>query len=487
MRFTTQRKIITVITILLFFSQGVNTTISLLQFQENYKQILIEKVAVVGKELKDTVEDALNSEISIEELPKANERCQSIVDRYEEIDYCYVADPKMKVLHHNDPSYIGKILLVPPLEEILEPEGAAIYFSSFENRKFYEVTLSVFSQEEQVGDVRLGIPVQIINDKARSLLPNSILVMLVSFGLSVLLSIFLARTIANPIKKLTEITKEISLGKLDIKIDPQLTASKDEIGDLALSFNDMSRKLRESYSSLEEKIKELKKVDELKSTILRDVSHELKTPVSLTTVAANLLGDEIERAKLNKQKVKKYLEIVLKNSERSRIAIGSILEISKLATIGSIKMSDIKVDSIINTVVEQYTIPAEKKGLKIRSEMQKVPKVQLNQELITRLLANLIENAIRFTEKGHVDIICKKDGNYLAISVKDTGKGIAKKDMDKLFKPFSKLDPSSEGVGIGLAICKKIAELHNGKIEVKSTPGKGSEFTVRIPIKQRGS
>ena len=241
MRLTIQRKIIMVITIALLFSLGINTAINILQFQENYKKVLITKVVVIGKELKYTSEDMLDSGISIDKLPKASEKCQYLVDHYEEIGYCYIADPKMKVLHHNDPSYVDKILLVPPLEETLSTEEAAIYFSSFEDEKFYEVTLPLLNKGEQAGDIRLGIPVQVINDEAGPILLNSIAVMLASFVLAVLLSIVLARGITGPIEKLTKTADEISKGNLDMEIEIK---SKDEIGELSEAFHRMVVSLR---------------------------------------------------------------------------------------------------------------------------------------------------------------------------------------------------------------------------------------------------
>ena len=189
-----QGKIIAVTVIVLLFSLGINTTINIFQFQENYKQVSQTKVVEIGKDLRHN----LKSGHVLNNLSGINERCRNIVNNYEEVGYCYVTGSRMRVLYHNDPSYIDRVLLAPPYKENLPAEMASVYPSFFEGEEFYEISLPVSDNEgEQFGEIRLGLPVRFINNKLEPILMNSVLVMLVSFGFALILSIFLALTIRS--------------------------------------------------------------------------------------------------------------------------------------------------------------------------------------------------------------------------------------------------------------------------------------------------
>jgi len=244
-------------------------------------------------------------------------------------------------------------------------------------------------------------------------------------------------------------------------------------------------KRKKAEEEIKKNYEKLKKTDELKSILLRDVSHELKTPTSLITLVSNLLKSEFKKEKTDNQKINSYIDILLRNSKLFENEINSILELSRLEATQSIETRKMNITEVVSSVAEKNKILAKEKGIIMRKKIEKAITIYANQSLITSLLRNLVSNAIKFTNKGHVEIACSKLNNNVLISVKDTGIGISKKDMNKLFQPFVKLDPSTKGVGVGLAICRNIAELHNGTIDVKSAPGKGTKFRVTIPIKKR--
>jgi len=143
----------------------------------------------------------------------------------------------------------------------------------------------------------------------------------------------------------------------------------------------------------------------------------------------------------------------------------------------------VDVPAIINNVVKEHGEVAKEKGLKIITKIEKVPYMLGNSELIRTLVRNLVSNAVKFTDKGCVRIACKKQDNDMMILVEDTGVGIKKENIEKLFRPYSKLDPLKDGIGVGLVICKKIVNLHKGTIKVESKLGKGTKFTILIPIR----
>jgi signal transduction histidine kinase len=129
---------------------------------------------------------------------------------------------------------------------------------------------------------------------------------------------------------------------------------------------------------------------------------------------------------------------------------------------------------------------AERKGLKIHASVGKVPLIHADETRIKEIITNLINNAIKFTEKGSIIVLAKKEKGSVQIKVNDTGIGIPKNKMQGLFTKFYQVDASLGrkygGTGLGLSIVKQLVELHSGKITVSSTHGRGTEFTVTLPL-----
>ncbi len=247
MRLNVQKKIIIIIIIILFLALGSSTLASLFKFQKGYKEILQTKVAVVGKNLQHTLDESLMLGFKLDELPQINAECQTIVSLYKEIQYCYVADSETKVLYHSDLFYINKYIKYSADKKTVLTKDAFIRFSSFENNKFYEIFLPVLKDDRQVGEIRLGLPVYIIDAGMNSIIINSILIAWCSFCFAILCSLFLARNITKPIRELRLGTEIIGKGNLDYKVKIK---SDDEIGQLADAFNKMTMELKRRTGEL---------------------------------------------------------------------------------------------------------------------------------------------------------------------------------------------------------------------------------------------
>jgi len=224
----------------------------------------------------------------------------------------------------------------------------------------------------------------------------------------------------------------------------------------------------------------LKKVNELKSSILRDVSHELRHPISVIRMATDLIDSKACRTSNcgESEKLKKYIDMIRRNSTMFEKELSSVMELSKLQAMEKISMKKTALDKIVKNAIAYKAELAREKGIRIVQKIPKGTSLVANSELLERLVRNLVSNAVKFTEKGSVKVSCKESGGKLFIEVKDTGIGIKQDDLKTIFLPFKKIDESSEGLGVGLAICRKVAELHNGAISVKSKLGKGSTFTA---------
>jgi len=348
--------------------------------------------------------------------------------------------------------------------------------------------------------------------------------------LSVLVGLFLSRSISNPIKKLHEGAEIIGKGNLDYRTNIR---TKDEIGQLSRAFDQMATKLKESQALLrlysinlekevkkrtkqldvkleeseksklatmnimediteaKEKLKksyeELEGLDKLKSLFLTITSHELKTPITPIIIQTQMLLEE-SLGKLS-DKQKDSTKIILRNIERLNQLIGDILEVSKIQS-KELKLApkETQMANCIKETLESMEPVASQKKIRLTTKIAMLPKSTFDPGRISQVLSNLINNAIKFTpEKGKITIEAAKHKEGIMVKVKDTGTGIAEKNLNKIFEPFFQAQPAYTrkhiGTGLGLSICKGIIEQHGGKIWVESKLGEGSTFYFTLPLK----
>lgn len=242
------------------------------------------------------------------------------------------------------------------------------------------------------------------------------------------------------------------------------------------------------FISLNEKLKGMYEVQkEFSST----VSHELRTPLASIRTAIDIVMSGTS-GKLNADQ-RNFLGKAEKGVTTLNKLINNVLDFSKLES-GGVPLDLQKGDicEAVKGIADINRSVAEKKGLYFKVEENKnIPNIAFDIDRINQVLYNLIGNAIKFTEKGGlvVSITSNGEGNYVRICISDTGEGIRREDMPKLFQKFQQLgDPAKRqfgGTGLGLAICEKIIAQHHGKIEVESEPGKGTKVYFFLPINDR--
>lgn len=225
-----------------------------------------------------------------------------------------------------------------------------------------------------------------------------------------------------------------------------------------------------------------KEIIRIKKEIISNISHEIKTPLTvifgyLEILEENLKNEELENVKKLRQQMEK-----LKKLTEEMLYLSSIEEGR-----GINKFEPINILEPLREAIENYRGLFEKKGLFIEIEAPvKLPLISGNKELIERLFLNLLDNSLKFTEKGGLFVKVKEEEDFLKIEFEDTGIGIKEEDIPFIFERFfvSEKGRTKErsGFGIGLSIVKHITELHKGKIEVKSQPGRGTSFILNFPI-----
>lgn len=263
--------------------------------------------------------------------------------------------------------------------------------------------------------------------------------------------------------------------------------------ELELQKEELSAKsaaLTEQNIELEIQKRQLNEGSRLKTTFLSNMSHELRTPLNSVIALSGVLSRRLA-SKIPEEEYS-YLEVIARNGQHLLSLINDILDISRIESgHEEIEISRFHAGSLISKVVTMIEPLALVKNVGLVYEDNCTDFViESDHEKCHHILQNLIGNAVKFTEIGKVEISCKKSGNEMSIMVSDTGIGIAEDHIPHIFDEFRQADGSTSrrfgGTGLGLAIASKYAQLLNGSISVESTIGKGSMFTLVLPLLHKG-
>jgi signal transduction histidine kinase len=318
--------------------------------------------------------------------------------------------------------------------------------------------------------------------------------LLVGFTMAVLASLFVGRRVVQPLEALRRGVERIGKGDLNHRLDLK---TGDEIEILADEFNEMAGHLSEAYTGLEQKVSQrtraltianekLGEASQLKSQFLANVNHELRTPVSAIIGYARLVlrATQGQISQLQRDN----LQDLLHNAERLLNQIDSLLEFSKIeAGKTEVHVQPVKLDEVIQGAISTIESTMNGDSVRIIREVASdLPVLNTDREKLGQILLNLLDNAVKFTERGEIRISACQQNGSLKLAVSDTGIGIEKKDLDQIFEKFHQGDLSNNkkyrGTGLGLAIVKKFANLLGGEVAVESDVGKGSVFTVTLPL-----
>jgi len=243
-------------------------------------------------------------------------------------------------------------------------------------------------------------------------------------------------------------------------------------------------KIRHDYEMSKFEAEKMHEVDEMKSRFFANISHEFRTPLTLIFGPAKDIEENCED-----NNAKQSAGIIKQNAGRLYALVNQLLDISKLES-GKMKLeaSEQNIIPLLKGYVLSISSLAERKKLTLKfNTMEDNLSVYIDHDKLEKIVNNLLSNAFKFTpEEGTIDVTVKKRDNWVAIGISDSGIGIAKERLNKIFDRFYQVDGShtreSEGTGIGLSLTKELVELHKGKIEVESEYGKGTTFKVLLPL-----
>jgi len=325
--------------------------------------------------------------------------------------------------------------------------------------EIWETGVSILKLTERVGTARIKYSVE---DTYAGLLKMILAIGLIAILISMILSYYFARSISNPIKQVVDLASAYGKGDLEATIPIE---REDEIGHLIHSLNKLSQDLKHM---IEEKIsnESLVMIGEFAAYII----HDLKNPLS----GIHLLADGMHRRINEKDPLKKYSIEILLATQKLEDFIGKTLDIARWTKIDKKPVK-------INDLIEEEVKAIQYKSIPVRTNYDpKLPEIQADSQLLSMAVRNLLSNAIEaIPDQGTIKVETQWIDQHTIIKIIDTGTGIDPERLGKIFRPFFSM--KTQGHGLGLAMVKKAVILHQGKIEVKSEKGVGSEFRIILP------
>lgn len=287
------------------------------------------------------------------------------------------------------------------------------------------------------------------------------LLFLVALLVSGLICWLVTRTISGPIVRLQNSARALASGDLNARVPAAITRRSDEIGALAYDFNAMAEKLRSMLAS--------------KETLMRDLSHELRSPLARLRVALGL-------ARANTATTEVQFGRMEREAEKMDALIGQLLRLSRLMNVElRPKMTPLDLSLLVSEVVDDARIEALGADKNLAWHDPGEFKVMADGAMLRHAFENVLRNALRFSPKDQpIDVELHRDGAMAVLRISDRGPGVPESELERIFEPFYRVH-ISEGTGVGLAITAKVIELHAGRVLARNRAGGGLEVEFRLP------
>jgi histidine kinase len=327
--------------------------------------------------------------------------------------------------------------------------------------------------EGMMGESMMGMSGSLFSSFRAAMREALTLAALAAFLSALGVSGFVAYQILTPVRAMMGASRRIAGGhyeeRVEVRGDP-IGDNLDELGQLALSFNQMAAQLEQTEA--------------MRQRLIGDVAHELRTP--LTTIKGTAEG-LIDGVLPHDPEV---FYRIYREADRLERLVADLQELSRVeAGAFPLKRQPVAVLTLVETALERLKSQYQANQVSLTAEVQpNLPEVLVDEDRVGQVLLNLLGNALHYTpEGGHVWIVARREADWIVISVADDGIGIAAEHLEQLFTRFYRVDKSrsraSGGSGVGLTIARHLVEAHGGQISVESPgPGKGSTFTFTLPL-----
>jgi signal transduction histidine kinase len=353
--------------------------------------------------------------------------------------------------------------------------GQTTRFSDAHDYNLKYVAVRVSHGDEILGVVRFALPLSQFQLEVRTIYMVVLWGALAAVVIALTVAYFVSRSITLPIRQMKETAEQIAKGDFESRVRIK---SKDELGELAYSLNTMA-------TELQQKIEDLRQMDRIRTDFVANVSHELRTPLTLIKgYTETLQGEAIAET----TRAGRFVSIIKDHTDRLGNIVEDLLTLSKLESAKDfLDKEQFDLKALVEDVALGFGHAITKKNqtLKVKSEGEDFI-INADRDKIEQVLVNLIDNAVKYTgDSGRIELSVEELDRDMRVTVRDTGIGIAKEHLDRIFERFYRADKARSrklgGTGLGLSIAKHIVLAHNGRITIESDVGKGTTFTVTLP------
>ncbi len=340
------------------------------------------------------------------------------------------------------------------------------YEERFE-RKIISVVIPLLDENRLEGIIYMYMPLAKITELTKEFAYLWLTAALIFLIIALFAGGKIVKRLTGPLMKMKEAADDVAEGNYAARLNIH---TKDEIGRLAAAFNHMSESIQ--------------KEDERKKEFLANVSHELRTPIGYVKGYSDaLLCDMIQDERDKKQ----YLHLIHREAGRMERLVGDLLDLSRLDREEyKLVTMPLPLAQLIEDAMIKYQPVLKEKGLSFQLNLDPDIIINGDEGRIEQILQNVMDNALRYSEKGGISIELKNEGNMCVIRIQDTGKGIPEEDLSKIKERFYRVNKartrSDGGTGLGLAIADKLTILHGGSLTISSSFGVGTTVEIRLPI-----
>ena len=361
------------------------------------------------------------------------------------------------------------------IEAIENGFGQSTRFSDTLNYNMKYVAVRVGRDDRILGVIRFALPLSQVQLEIRIIYRVVLFGAFAAVVIALFVAYFVSRSITFPIRQMIQTARQIAKGDFGRRVRIK---SKGELGELAESLNTMA-------DELQQKMENLKRLDRVRTDFVANVSHELKTPLTLIKGYIETLED---RAMDDKKAATKFISIIKEHSGRLGYMIDDLLSLSELElSRDCVNRTELDLKEVVDEISLGFgcALAVKKQSLTVRTQGDDFS-IQADRNKIEQVFANLIDNAIKYTkESGRIEISLCEQEQAVCVAVQDNGIGIPKEHRDRVFERFYRVDKARSrelgGTGLGLSIVKHIVLAHNGKIAIESELNKGTTVSVTFP------
>ncbi|HEX5127331.1 MAG TPA: ATP-binding protein [Rhodocyclaceae bacterium] len=349
----------------------------------------------------------------------------------------------------------------------------------------YTITGGKTAKQSTQGEIVVLMSLEPLEQRKRAQVFAALATLAAVLAGSVMLAVVMSQSVSNPVRRIAQAVTEIGRGQLSIRVP---VAGGGSLRRLAEGFNDMAARLAIVRDDLEQRVAsateelrsrkdEAERANMAKSRFLAAASHDLRQPMhALGLFIADLARKEHDDG--NRQ----IIDRISASAEAMENLLDSLLDISKLdAGVVTANPRPFALEPLFERIANDYRHPATERGLQLRVRPTKLW-IESDPLLFERIVLNLVGNALRYTPRGSIMLAARRRGNRIRVEVRDSGLGIPREQQDAVFQEFVQLDnparDRSKGLGLGLAIVRRLAVLLDHTVSLRSAPGQGSMFAI---------